>query len=80
MNIFISPWFLTLNTISLLIMFIFIIGLLRACKRHNKLVIGRLSEKVDHFPNSSMIIALLVYGILSVAYVIAPTFVHFVIL
>ena len=76
MHFLLSPWFIGLSIASFLVMAVELWGLLRACKRHNASPVGILCGKNECLPTTGVIIAAIVYVLLSMLYVILPSMLH----
>ena len=76
MQFLLSPWFIGLSILSLLIMGIELWGLLRACKRHNASPIGQMCAKADCLPTAGIAFAAILYVLLTIAYILLPPIFH----
>lgn len=76
MHVLLSPWFMGLTIISFLTMAMLLWGLLRVCKRHNASPIGILCGKQACFPTTGVVLAAILYILLTLLYVVLPPVFH----
>ena len=76
MQFLLSPWFIGLSALSLLVMGLELLGLLRACKRHNASPLGLMCAKADCLPTSGIAFAAVLYVLLTLAYIVLPPVIH----
>ncbi len=76
MQFLLSPWFIGLSVLSLLVMGIELWGLLRACKRHNSSPLGMMCAKSECLPTRGIAFAAVLYVLLTLAYIILPPILH----
>ena len=76
MQFLLSPWFIGLSILSLLIMGLELWGWLRACQRHNESAMGTLCGKDSHVPRIGAVIVSVVYVVLTLIYIVVPPLIH----
>jgi hypothetical protein len=76
MSFLLSPSFLVLNLLSLVVLIVELSGLARAVRRHNHSPIGLLCDRDARLPTHAMRVAVAVYVILTVAYLFLPSVLH----
>ena len=76
MQFLLSPWFIGLSVLSLIMMGIELWGLFRACKRHNASPIGQMCAKEDCLPTTGIAFAAVLYIFLTISYIFLPPILH----
>ena len=76
MQFLLSPWFIGLSIISVFVMGLELWGLMRSCRKHNASPIGVLCGREKCFPTTGIIVAALLYILLTFGYIIAPAILH----
>lgn len=76
MLFFLSPWYIGLSVVSLLVMAVELWGLWRACRRHNASPMSLLCGRNTCFPTRSVMFAVIGYILLTILYLLLPPFLH----
>lgn len=77
MDLILSPWFIGLSVLSLLVTFFHLWGFRRACRTHNASAMALLCGKEARQPNRRTAAMATLYISLTVAYIVLPPFLHF---
>lgn len=76
MSFLITPSFLILSLLSLVVLIVELSGLARAVRRHNRSPIGLLCGRDEWLPTHAMRIAVAAYVTLTAAYLFLPSLLH----
>lgn len=76
MELLLSPWFLGLSVLSLLITFLNLWGFRRAFRKHNASAMVLLCGKSAQQPNRRAFVVAILYIALTVIYILLPPLFH----
>lgn len=76
MEFLLSPWFVGLSVISILVMTMIMWGASHSCRRHNASPMGSLCGKKHAYPCTGTFVISIFYAALTIIYILVPPIVH----
>ncbi len=76
MQLLLSPWFIGLSVLSLLVTFLNLWGFRRAFRKHNASSMVLLCGISAHQPNKRTLVIVILYVTLTIIYILLPPLLH----